>query len=528
MDDATKNMIQEWIEAEYKKIFKEYSDSFARIFNNEETKESNSTMANESKNTDGKTKEPSIWEKKDVQIARFGSKIILPSDPKTMSTKEAIDVLKRVEEQERQKVSIYEEVECFPLEGAWALGNVLMEKYGYTMNVSTMGGFFGMQEIPPTLVNLEVGVGKQDQVIWGAFRVPGLKAELNTSVGEKRGRVIFVISGEAPKGEQAQIKEIADLVRSYVSKNSLYKAQAIKISTTESKKQSGRYEVDISNPPSFIDLSRVNEEELVFSDDVMALIDTNIFTPIKHTALCREAQIPLKRSSLLHGPYGTGKTLSAFAAAKLCQRNGWTFIYLDRVVALKDVLIFARNYAPAVVFAEDIERAVSGGRSVKVDDILNNIDGLDSKGHEVMCIFTTNHIEQIDPAMLRPGRLDAVIRVSPPDAKAAEKLIRLYSRDLLSADADLTGAGEALKGQIPASIREAVERAKLFAISRGSKTLTGEDVRLAAIGMKEHMELAAPKTAQPSKEHRLGELIVQLTRPDYTPDFTEATPTVTH
>lgn len=467
------------------------------------------------------TEKNSVWEKKDVQVARFGTKIILPSDPKTMSTEEGIKVLQRIAEQEKQKVSIHEEVECFPLEGAWALGNVLLEKYGYTMNVSTMGGFFGMQEIPPTLVNLEVGVGKQDQVIWGAFKVPGLKAQLKTSVSEKKGRLIFVIAGEAPKGEQAQIKEIADLVRSYVSQNSLYRGKAVKISTTESSRQPGRYEVDVENPPSFIDLSKVNEDELVFSDDVKALIDTNIFTPIKHTDLCRKHKIPLKRASLLHGPYGTGKTLTAFAAAKLCVQNNWTFIYLDRVVALKDVLIFARNYAPAVVFAEDIERVTAGGRSVKVDDILNNIDGIDSKGHEVMCIFTTNHIEQIDAAMLRPGRLDAVIRVSPPDAKAAQSLIRLYARDLLGTNEDLSGAGEALKGQIPASIREAVERAKLFAIGRGSEILTGEDIRLAAVGMKEHMELASPKSPQPSKEHKLGELIVQLTRPDYRPDTTE-------
>jgi SpoVK/Ycf46/Vps4 family AAA+-type ATPase len=75
-------------------------------------------------------------------------------------------------------------------------------------------------------------------------------------------------------------------------------------------------------------------------------------------------KVPLKRGVLLEGPYGTGKTLTAFVTAKKCVENGWTFIMLDRVAALKEALTFARMYAPAVVFAEDIDRSVEGERTV--------------------------------------------------------------------------------------------------------------------------------------------------------------------
>src|SRR5262249_43736373 len=147
-------------------------------------------------------------------------------------------------------------------------------------------------------------------------------------------------------------------------------------------------------------------------------------------------------------------------------RNGWTFIYLDTVLDLKRGLDFAARYAPAVLFAEDIDRVVDGERSVSLDEILNTIDGVDTKNGEIITVFTTNHVEKINPAMLRMGRLDALIHVAPPDAKAAERLVQLYSRGLLEDNCDLTEVGKMLSGKIPAFIREVTERAKIATIAR--------------------------------------------------------------
>ncbi len=247
---------------------------------------------------------------------------------------------------------------------------------------------------------------------------------------------------------------------------------------------------------------------------------TNLFTPIERTEHCRRLKIPLKRGVLLEGPYGTGKTLTAFVTAKKCADNGWTFIMLDRVSGLKDALTFARMYSPAVVFAEDIDRVVAGERSVSMDDVLNNIDGVESKGTEIITILTSNHAENINRAMLRPGRLDAVLHIVAPDAKAAEKLMRLYARGLILDTEDLTNAGVELNGQIPAVIREVVERSKLYAVSRcvtpnDEFTLKGSDLELAAKGMKEHLKLLNPSAAQPlNSNEQLGKalsLVVQDT-----------------
>lgn len=103
--------------------------------------------------------------------------------------------------------------------------------------------------------------------------------------------------------------------------------------------------------------------------------------------------------------------------------------------------------------------------------------------------------------MLRPGRFDAIVNVLPPDAKAAQKLMVQYGRGLLD-DADLIDAGAELAGHIPAVVREAVERAKLYAIKRTDLDaeevkLTGADVVAAAKAMKHHLELLSEKKEAP-------------------------------
>ncbi len=434
-----------------------------------------------------------------VDIVKRGTKITLPADPREMSEMEAIECLERKIRANETAVGIHEEVDAFPLDGAYALMKVLELRFGWASAVPTPG-FFGPK--PPTMVNLEVGVNQNAQVIWGGFAVPGIEGNLQTGQTEKRGKKIFVISGTVKKKHQEEIKEIAQAVRDYVRESSVYRSQAIKLHTDDSG------DMDFDNPPSFLDLSRVNPEELVFPKDVQEQIETNLFTPVEHTEACRKYKIPLKRGVLLEGKYGTGKTLTAFVTAQKATANGWTFIYLDRVTALQEVIQFAKQYSPAVVFAEDIDRVLDGDRDMGMDDILNTIDGIDAKNSEILVILTTNHVEKIEKAMMRPGRLDAVISVVAPDAEAAEKLVRIYARGLVKADEDLSAAGKELNGQIPAVIREVVERSKLFAVRRSDGTsrlkISGEDITKAAKGMKNHLDLMDTKEKPKTLPERVG------------------------
>jgi transitional endoplasmic reticulum ATPase len=447
----------------------------------------------------------SKFENEDVKIEHSGTKIVLPAAPKEMTKEEAVEALQRQIEQDKVTVRIHEEVEAFRLDGAYALMRVLEKRYGW-VGAEPTPGFFGPN--PPTMVNIEVDFGKHAQVFWGGFSVPNIEGQLQTGATWKSGRPIFTISGQVKKKYQAEIQAIANDVRAYVKSNSVYKGKAICLRTNEDG------EVNLDDAPSFLDLSRVNEDELVFPENTRIQVETSLFTPVTRTEECRALKIPLKRGVLLEGPFGTGKTLTAYVTAKKACANGWTYIYVDRVTGLREAMIFARLFAPAVVFAEDIDRVLDGERDVSVDDILNTIDGVDSKGHEIITILTTNEIGKIEPAMLRPGRLDAVISVLPPDAAAAQKLIRLYARGLISDKENLAVAGGELAGQIPAVIREAVERSKLYAVSRAGQgeklQLKGADIANAARGMKAHMDLIKPKPVEPSKEEKLGHALGEV------------------
>jgi len=114
------------------------------------------------------------------------------------------------------------------------------------------------------------------------------------------------------------------------------------------------------------------------------------------------------------------------------------------------------------------------------------VDGIAHKDQEVIIVLTTNHVEKINAAMLRPGRLDAVISVTPPDSEAVQRLVTIYARGILNcSEPVMQEIGDKLQGHIPAVIREVVERAKLISINNnghetGKISIGDRDIRLAA------------------------------------------------
>lgn len=420
-----------------------------------------------------------------VEIARAGKQIILPEN---MTYKDARIWLERKEREDEQTVRVDELIGCHPLEGAIALAKALKEIYGWTNLVPTPG-FFG--DHPPSFINMEVGPNMNVQVPWGRIVIPKIEGYIHSAVGQKDGRYCYRIVGEIKQKHRTEIANLIDKVRLVFSSDSIYKGNAIRISFPNPSEDFNIHD----NCPKFMDLTDVRADELIFDSDVRKLVETSLFTPIKYTAACVAAGIPLKRGILLEGPYGTGKTLTAKVAAELCKKNGWTFIYLNSVKSLRDAIHFARNYMPAVIFAEDIDQVLGNqDRDEDTNEILNNIDGIDSKNDRLMVVLTTNHVEKLNKAMLRQGRLDAVIPVRPPNAEAVVKLVRIYGRGLIDANEDLSKVGELLRGRIPAAIREVVERAKLAAIWRQDGNMDGmyvtsEDLEIAAMGMEHHLKL---------------------------------------
>ncbi len=388
-------------------------------------------------------------------IVRTGQQLILPEG---MDYKSAIDLITRRAEYEQKVTQVFEQFDVFPLDGAHALFQVLTARYGWVEGVPTPG-FFG--DTPPALISVRVDLNRSVSVPWGDIRLPNVAGIISIGASKKDGRVIFSLLAKIRRQDEPTVRAIFDEVKEYLRTHSIYQGKAIAVRFFDDEGQK------LEMPePTFMD-THVDPESLIFSADMERLVKTNLFTPIVRHADLKANGIPLKRGVLLAGTYGTGKTLSAKLASKLAVEAGITFIYVRRAEELAHSIQFARQYSePAVVvFCEDIDSVTDGERDTDLNDILNTIDGVDTKGMNLITLLTTNHVDRITTAMLRPGRLDAVIEVPPPDKEARVKLLRYYGNGAIPKNADLSTVADELDGAIPAVIAEVVKRAKLHQLA---------------------------------------------------------------
>ena len=480
----------------------EYIDPFERIplkIPTELITQSNSTTSTQSQPTVQKKDDTRMAQRsakeqleqddrlKKMTIERTGTKLIVPDG---IEIDTAIKALTLKQQEEEQVVSINHTLPVEVAEGMVAFLRVLEREYGFVTNTGTVS-FFGRN--PPQYLGIETSPGKRESIPIGNLQIPGITGYLSPTFGIQMDRAVFRVEGECKGKDRHKVDHILAMVEEECRHNSIYRGHAITTSFPEVDETSSLEDTF----PRFTTLSTTNPEDVVFSSATEEEITVSLFTPITRTADCRTNKIPLKRGILLEGPYGTGKTLVAAATATLCAKNGWTFIYLKDVTRLAQAYAFAAQYQPCLIFAEDIDQVLKdvGRRDEEVNQILNALDGIDSRGLEVITVLTTNHIEKITRAMLRPGRLDTVVSVRPADKDAAVRLVRLYAGDLLdpTCDFESSGVGDVLAGISPAIIREVVERSKLAAIRReGALRLTPEDIRVTARSMKTHMKLLEP------------------------------------
>lgn len=443
------------------------------------------------------------WDNLNTPVEHAGRAIVLPAEPGKMPLQKAIDELTRKLKDEETVVALHEIIDAHPYDGAVAFAKAMAQLYGWASSVPTPS-FFGPK--PPQIISVKTGFRDEDviQVPLGGFKLPGLgdtliQTMLHPNAGSK-GQPCFVVHGTIQKKHRHVMLELANLARDILRRESIYKGKPIRFSVDNDGA------VDMGSPPEFMDVTEMKEEGLLFNNDIQEQINTNVLVPMKETARCRKLRIPLKRGVLFEGPYGTGKSLTARLVARIAELNGWTFILLDKVQGLKAALEFANRYAPAVVFAEDIDR-IAEDRDDQTNDLINVIDGVVSKRSEVMTILTTNFAEKLNPVILRPGRLDAVISLRAPDAETVGKLIRLYAENLVDDNDTLVLASKELAGQIPASIRECVERAKLGMVGRKGDKLVDRDILISAQTMKNHLALLNKDSKELSEGEQLAKVL---------------------
>lgn len=450
-----------------------------------------------------------------AQLEHFGDKLVVP---KGMSLQQALELIERRQSYLEEDMNFNEVFGYFPYDGANALNQVLERTFGWSCAEPTPG-MFG--DRPPALINIEIAPKVFRKVPWGRFSLPGMEGGwIQCAAAWDGSSVKFALTGIIKRKFEDKIDQLFAEVRKELDENSIYRGKAIKIRF----KDDDGCEIDMPTP-EFMDLTDVDESMVIYSTDVQRQIEINLLTPIRRVHDCLLNNIPIKRGVMLAGTYGTGKTLGAKVAAKLSVATGNTFVYIPHADELNKAIEFAKQYqSPAcTVFCEDIDRAISGERTVKMDDILNIIDGIDTKTANIITVLTSNHIEEINPALLRPGRLDAVIHVTPPDAEAVSKLLRAYGGGAIAPSVSLEAAAKLLEGNIPATIAEVVKRAKLAELARtpaGQVVTNLSEASLieAAHSVKAHVELlerraSAAQRRLPAMEETLVEIVrAALTR----------------
>lgn len=445
------------------------------------------------------------WSNLNVEIERKGTQIILPGEPAEMDYDAAIAQLRRRKEEEAVVYDVTEFIAGAYWDAGLAFYKAMQRKYGI---VTTRGIPTWFGEIKPDLVTIKTGPSRKDvvQLPMGQFNLPNIENPILARFETRDGVPGFLVHSSVRKKEQAILIQLAADAREILQAESIYRGQAIRLMVND------QGQIEFQREPEFLDLANVSERDIVFNRATARLIETNVFTPMKRTELCRLHRIPLKRGILFEGPYGCGKSLTARVAAKVATDSEWTFVTLDRAQGLRQAIEFARLYMPACIFAEDIDRVADRSDNA-VNDLINLLDGIITKDMEIMVVLTTNFIDKIDKSLLRPGRFDAVIRIDAPDQEAVIKLMHYYGGDLVAKDADLNDAATELAGQIPATIREVVERAKLSMILDERESIQPEDMFAAAVGMARHLELLSEKEPEPSVGDQLAKNLQALLVP---------------
>merc|ERR1712134_87818 len=177
--------------------------------------------------------------------------------------------------------------------------------------------------------------------------------------------------------------------------------------------------------------------------------------PLTHPELYEDIGIKPPKGVILYGEPGTGKTLLAKAVAN---ETSATFLrivgseliqkYLGEGPKLvRELFRVAGEMAPSIIFMDEIDAvgtkrydSTSGGEKEiqrTMLELLNQLDGFDERG-EVKVIMATNKIDTLDPALLRPGRLDRKIEFPLPDTKTRRHIFSIHTNKMtLSNDVDL-------------------------------------------------------------------------------------------
>jgi transitional endoplasmic reticulum ATPase len=356
-----------------------------------------------------------------------------------------------------------------------------------------------------------VATSQQPDAIDPRLRAPDLcDRELGLSLpdGTTRKALLEVLLRDVP-AEDLNLDEIAERTPGFVRADlaALVREAALRAAAraSEDGKPPALTQDDIKGALGVIrPLSRSATEEVsvgsVTLDDVGDMVDVKqalteaVLWPLQHPDTFARLGVEPPRGVLLYGPPGCGKTFVVRALAS----SGRLSVHavkgaelMDKWVgssekAVRELFRRARDSAPSLIFLDEIDALAprrgqsfdSGVTDRVVAALLTELDGIEPL-RDVVVLGATNRPDLIDPALLRPGRLEKLVFVEPPDADARREILRTAGKSVpLSPEVDLGALAAELDGYSAADCVALLREAALTAMRRSidAADVTAADV----------------------------------------------------
>jgi len=228
-----------------------------------------------------------------------------------------------------------------------------------------------------------------------------------------------------------------------------------------------------------LEARRVTYEDIGGLEEEIQKIREMIELPIRHPELFKRIGIEPPKGVLLHGPPGTGKTLLARAVAYETEAHFRTIsgpeimskFYGQSEENLRKVFEEAKEMAPSIIFIDELDSIAPKRGEVTgeverrvVAQLLSLLDGLEGRG-ETIVIGATNRVNDIDPALRRPGRFDREIEIGVPDTDGRYEILLIHTRGMpLHSDVNLRYIAEKTHGFVGADVEALAKESAMLAI----------------------------------------------------------------
>ncbi|MCI5611988.1 MAG: ATP-dependent zinc metalloprotease FtsH [Roseburia sp.] len=281
------------------------------------------------------------------------------------------------------------------------------------------------------------------------------------------------------------------------------------------------------------DVAGLEEEK----EDLEEIVDF-LKDPGKYTKV--GARIP--KGVLLEGAPGTGKTLLAKAIAgeakvPFFSISGSDFVEMFVGVGasrVRDLFADAKKNSPCIVFIDEIDAVarrrgtgMGGGhdeREQTLNQLLVEMDGFGTN-EGIIVMAATNRVDILDPAILRPGRFDRKITVSPPDVKGREEILNVHAKNKpLSDDVDLKQIAQTTAGFTGADLENLLNESAIYAAKENRAFIVQDDIKKSfikvGIGAEKRSRIISDKEKKITAYHEAGHAILFHVLPDVGPVYT--------